>query len=67
MKDIDKKSKISFTMRLDVLTHAKAKYIAQNEKRSLANYIEYILSKDIRSYEKRHGEITFTDDQLYKK
>ncbi|MBP1559959.1 MAG: hypothetical protein J6C96_01780 [Oscillospiraceae bacterium] len=57
--------KTQFTMRLDPVTHYKIKQIAAEEKRSLTNMIEYLIAKEIKQYEKNHGEIQFTDDDLY--
>ena len=54
-----------FTMRFDPVTHYKIKQIAAEEKRSLTNMIEYLIAREIKQYEKDHGEIQFTDDDLY--
>jgi hypothetical protein len=53
-------------MRLDPVTHYKIKQIAAHEKRSLTNMIEYLVTKEIRSFEEENGEILYTDDDLYK-
>lgn len=57
--------KNQFTMRLDPVTHFKIKKIAADEMRSLTNMIEFLVSKEIKRYESEHGEIKYTDDDLY--
>ena len=57
--------KSQFTMRLDPVTHYKIKRIAAEDKRSLTNIIEYLITKEIKRYETENGEIPCTDDDLY--
>lgn len=56
--------KPQFTLRLDLETHYKVKKIAEQEKRSMTNMIEYYLQAAIRDYEKQHGEIELTPEDL---
>lgn len=48
-------------LRLDPDVHAKLKYIAQQEGRSVNNMIERILHRFIEDYEREHGPIITTD------
>ncbi|MBP1546037.1 MAG: hypothetical protein J6A37_05495 [Oscillospiraceae bacterium] len=57
--------KSQFTMRLDPITHYKIKRISEEEKRSLTNMIEYLVSKEIKRYESENGEIKFSDEDIY--
>jgi len=56
--------KSQFTLRLDLKVHAKIKKIASEESRSLTNMIEYLIKKEIGSYESVHGEIAITEEDL---
>ena len=49
-------------LRLDPVVHAKLKYIAQQEDRSINNMIEQILRRYIEDYEKEHGEIPVSQE-----
>lgn len=57
--------KTQFTLRLDPINHAKIKKIADAEKRSMTNMIEMLISREIDRYEKKHGEIEITDEDIY--
>lgn len=57
--------KTQFTLRLDPINHAKIKKIADTEKRSMTNMIEMLISREIDRYEKKHGEIEITDEDIY--
>ena len=57
--------KPQFSLRLDIEVHMKIKKIAENESRSMTNMIEYILKKEIASYESQYGEIVLTEEDLY--
>lgn len=46
-----------FTLRLDEDNFLKIKYIAQQNKRSTANQIEFLIEQYIKEWEKTHGEI----------
>ena len=56
--------KSQFTLRLDLNVHVKIKKIAMQESRSMTNMIEYLIKKEIKSYEAEHGEIEITDEDL---
>ncbi|MBQ3842332.1 MAG: hypothetical protein II820_06555 [Ruminiclostridium sp.] len=56
--------KSQFTLRLNLVDHAKIKKMAEAENRSLTNLIETIIKKEIKNYEKKHGEIELTDEDL---
>lgn len=57
--------KSQFTMRLDPVTHYKIKKISEEEKRSLTNMIEYLISKEIKRYEAENGKITYSDEDIF--
>ena len=56
--------KSQFTLRLEIKTHAKIKKIAEIESRSMTNMIEYLIKKEISSFEATNGEINLTDEDL---
>ena len=56
--------KSQFTLRLDLKVHIKIKKIALEESRSLTNMIEYLIKKEINSYESKHGEIEVSEEDL---
>lgn len=56
--------KTQFTLRLCLTEHAKIKKIAENENRSMTNMIETLVKQKINIYEKEHGEIELTDEDL---
>lgn len=56
--------KTQFTLRLNVKDHAKIKKIAKSENRSMTNFIETIIKKEIQRYEDANGEIIVTDEDL---
>jgi len=49
--------KRQFTLRLDEDIFLRIKYIAQQNRRSTANQIEFLIEQYIREWEKTHGEI----------
>lgn len=57
--------KAQFTLRLDLVVHAKIKKISALESRSLTNMIEYLIKKEISAYEAENGEIILTNSELY--
>jgi len=56
--------KSQFTLRLDLKVHVKIKKIAESESRSMTNMIEYLIKKEIASYEAKNGELLLTDEDL---
>ena len=57
-------TKTQFTLRLPDTVHIKIKKIAKHKKRSMTNYIELLLEKEIGRFEKKNGEILITEDDL---
>ena len=57
--------KSQFTLRLQLENHAKIKKISIAENRSMTNFIEYLLIKEINKYESENGEIEVTEEDLY--
>lgn len=43
--------KSQFTLRLDLIDHAKIKKISEEENRSMTNMIEMLVKKEIKRYE----------------
>ena len=56
--------KTSFTLRLNLIDHAKIKKIAESQNRSMTNMIEKKKKKKIKEYEKENGEIELTDEEI---
>jgi len=56
--------KSQFTLRLDLNVHAKIRKIAEAESRSMTNMIEYLIKKEISSFESKNGELLLTDEDL---
>lgn len=56
--------KSQFTLRLDLIDHAKIKKIAKEENRSMTNMIETLIKQEIKRYEKNNGEIILNDYDL---
>ena len=56
--------KTRFTLRLDLIDHAKIKKISEEENRSMTNMIEMLVKKEIKRYENENGEIKITDEDI---
>lgn len=56
--------KSRFTLRLDLIDHAKIIKLAASENRSLNNMIETLVKQKIKQYEQENGEIILTDEDL---
>ena len=56
--------KTSFTLRLNLIVHAKIKKIAESQNRSMTNMIETLVKEKIKEYEKENGEIELTDEDI---
>ena len=56
--------KSQFTLRLDLIDHAKIKKISEEENRSMTNMIEMLVKKEIKRYENENGEIKITDEDI---
>lgn len=57
--------KSQFTLRLNLIDHAKIKQIAETENRSMTNMIETLVKQKIQQYERENGEIEITEQDLY--
>lgn len=55
-------SKIQTGLRLDEITYAKAKALADQERRSLNNLVEYALQKYIFEFETVNGPISVPEE-----
>jgi len=55
--------KPTLTLRLNEDTHAKVKYIAELEYRSLNNQIEFIIQKYIKDFEKENGLVPVPEEK----
>lgn len=56
--------KTQFTLRLDVGIHAKLAKIAESQSRSITSMIAFLVKQEIDRYEKEHGEIPISDQDL---
>lgn len=56
--------KTQFTLRLNLVDHAKIRKISEQENRSMTNMIETLIRKEIRRYEEENGEIEGTEEDL---
>lgn len=56
--------KTSFTLRLNLIDHAKIKKIAESQNRSMTNMIETLVKEKIKEYEKENGEMKLTDEDI---
>ncbi len=56
--------KTQFTLRLNLVDHAKIRKISEQENRSMTNMIETLIRKEIRRYEEENGEIEVTEEDL---
>ncbi len=57
--------KSHLTLRLDLETNAKIKFIARKEHRSACNFINLILCREIERYESENGLILLSEEDLY--
>lgn len=53
-----------FSIRLNLVDHAKIRKISEEQNRSIANMIETLVKQEIKRYEKENGEIELTDEDL---
>ena len=53
-----------FTLRLNLVDHAKIRIIAEEQNRSITNMIETLVKQEIKRYESENGEILLTDEDL---
>lgn len=57
--------KIQMSMRLEPIILAKIRKIAEEDNRSAANMIEYLIKQEIKNYELENGEIELTEEEIY--
>ena len=57
--------KTQFTLRLNLVDHAKIKKIGEEDNRSITNMIETLVKHEIKRYESENGEIEVIDEKLY--
>lgn len=56
-------NKKAFTLRLHDDIFDKIEFLAQEQHRSMTNYIEYVLLKHLRDYEQEHGLIKIEEEK----
>lgn len=56
--------KVQFTLRLPADIHAKLRKIAEQDSRSLTNYIEHLAKREIAAFEQENGVILLKDEDL---
>lgn len=57
--------KTQMSLRLDPVILAKIRKISEEDSRSVANMIEYLIKQKIKLYEYENGEIKLTEDEIY--
>lgn len=57
--------KTQMSMLLKPIKLAKIRKIAEEDSRTVANMIEYIIKREIKSYELENGEIELTEEEIY--
>lgn len=57
--------RIQLTLRLEPEVRAKLKWIADLESRSMANMIDWLIKREIARYEKLHGVINLSEEEVY--
>ena len=53
------------SLRIDPIVLAKIRKIAEDDNRSIANMIEYLIIQKIKIYEEKNGEIKLTEEEIY--
>lgn len=53
------------SLRVDPVVLAKIRKIAEEDNRSVANMVEYLIIQKIRTYEKENGIIELTEEEIY--
>lgn len=56
--------KAQFTLRLNLVDHAKIRKIAEVQNRSITNMIETLVKQEIKRFEGDNGEIILSDEDL---
>lgn len=57
--------KIQMSMRLEPIILAKIRKIAEEDNRSAANMIKYLIKQEIKNYELENAEIELTEEEIY--
>lgn len=57
--------KIQMSMRLEHIILAKIRKIAEEDNRSAANMIKYLIKQEIKNYELENAEIELTEEEIY--
>lgn len=57
--------KIQMSMRLEHIILDKIRKIAEEDNRSAANMIEYLIKQEIKNYELENAEIELTEEEIY--
>lgn len=57
--------KRAFTMRMQPENFAKIKYISEQNKRSIAMQIEYLIEQCVHDFEEKHGAIKINENDTY--
>lgn len=63
MVDYLSTEKRQFTLRMQEENFLKIKHISEQERRSIAMQIEYVVEKYIANFEANHGPIVIEEDQ----
>lgn len=58
----DKMIKVQTGLRLEESLYEKVKILAEQENRSINNFVEYVVSRYVASYEKENGQIDLPQD-----
>lgn len=53
------------SLRVEPIVLAKIRKIAEEDNRSVANMVEYLIIQKIRSYVYENGEIELTEEEIY--
>ncbi len=57
--------KRDFTTRMPLMVHAKLKFIAGQESRTINNMLVHLAQEKIKRYEKANGKIEISEEELY--
>ena len=54
-----------FCVRMDDECYAKLRKLAKRESRSMSNLVLHLCRQKLEEYEREHGELTVSDEELY--
>lgn len=57
--------KRSFTVRLELEPYAKFKRIVRKSRRSMSDYVAYLIDLENERFEEEYGPIVLSDDEIY--